>query len=60
MTRRIRVWQDKNRNRRAFDGEQWFDIQKGEVCVMIIGSDFDAKVLAALGVSSEDKPEEDK
>jgi hypothetical protein len=53
---KILAWQDKETRRRMFDGSQWFDVEKGEVVIVIIGKDLDARVLAAFGVPPESEP----
>jgi hypothetical protein len=53
---KILAWQDKETRRRMFDGAQWFDVEKGEVVIVIVGKDLDARVLAALGVTTETEP----
>lgn len=55
---RVLAWQDKKLRRRMFDGQTWFDVEPGEVVVVIVGRDLDARLLTALGVT--DEPERDE
>lgn len=52
---KILAWQDKDRRRRMFDGEQWFDVLPGESVIIIVGRDLDTRVMKALGVATDDE-----
>lgn len=54
---RVLAWQDKKFRRRMFDGQTWFDVEPGEVVVIVVGRDLDNRLLAALGLTETADPE---